>query len=532
MKRSSRKGELKETFFVREMSSISTLKVAWEHYPWGTFWHEAEKETDETYFSEQVAKTNKLELLKWAREEKKCEWDDRTIWAAARQGNLGMVKYCVANECPIDENACAYAAESGNLECLKYLHEEVKAPWESCTASWAAESGHLHILEYLVEREYDEYGENACVLCCQERPFRLFEVLARNRQSALELLVRSSSAQSNQHRMFTIPPRQQLSSTRRLSIRRWRVIRTRTRIRIRIRIMKTCNTTRVVIFPRKMSKTTSHFHIQNTRTHTHTMLASTGINAYSSRSFASRFASSSSSSSPSSSFRKAAAAKASTTTNRFSALFVSSAFPQSDDTTPKGNTKENDDTNTSALSSSSSSSFSFSKDAIDSASITIGSTAFAHFVTAFPAFADEGLEAAPGVLDGQTSKSYYATLFLFVLSAPGLYSLVKWSAKSKISRKTFELPGPMAAGDAVAVGRRRERDSMYFKRNNYVVADAGEVITFEGNIAPERGTAAYITFCIAVGLLCVGLVCSIALPAESLVLFGVNCAAERKVLLG
>ena len=162
VKRSSRKGELKETFFVSEMSSISTLKVAWEHYPWGTFWHEAEKETDETYFSEQVAKTNKLELLKWAREEKKCEWDDRTIWAAARQGNLGMVKYCVANECPIDENACAYAAESGNLECLKYLHEEVKAPWESCTASWAAESGHLHILEYLVEREYDEYGENAC----------------------------------------------------------------------------------------------------------------------------------------------------------------------------------------------------------------------------------------------------------------------------------------------------------------------------------------------------------------------------------
>ena len=54
--------------------------------------------------------------------------------------------------------------------------------------------------------------------------------------------------------------------------------------------------------------------------------------------------------------------------------------------------------------------------------------------------------------------------------------------------------------------------SMFFKRNNYVIADAGEVIVFEGNIAPERGTAAYITFCAAVGLLCIGLVCSIALP--------------------
>ena len=155
------------------------------------------------------------------------------------------------------------------------------------------------------------------------------------------------------------------------------------------------------------------------------------------------------------------------------------------------------------------------KNAVESASLAIGSGIFAELATAFPSFADEGgvTEAAPGVLDGQTSKSYYATLFLFVLSAPGLYSLVKRSAKSKITRKTFEIPGPKAAGDAALPLDDVAREiSMYFKRNNYVVADAGEVITFEGNIAPERGTAAYITFCIAIGLLCVGLVCSIALP--------------------
>ena len=60
-------------------------------------------ERDETYFCWQVACTNKLELLEWAREEKKCEWDEGTINRAADQGNLEMVKYCVANECPIDE---------------------------------------------------------------------------------------------------------------------------------------------------------------------------------------------------------------------------------------------------------------------------------------------------------------------------------------------------------------------------------------------------------------------------------------------
>ena len=63
-------------------------------------------------FCWQVAETNKLELLKWAREEKECKWDAWTIDAAADQGNLEMVKYCVANECPIDELACANAAET------------------------------------------------------------------------------------------------------------------------------------------------------------------------------------------------------------------------------------------------------------------------------------------------------------------------------------------------------------------------------------------------------------------------------------
>ena len=53
------------------MSSISTLEVAWEHKSlWPSRW-------DETSFCYRVAETNKLELLKWAREEKKCEWDVR-----------------------------------------------------------------------------------------------------------------------------------------------------------------------------------------------------------------------------------------------------------------------------------------------------------------------------------------------------------------------------------------------------------------------------------------------------------------------
>jgi hypothetical protein len=162
VKRSSRAGDLKKKFWIEEMSSISTLEVAWEHYPWGTYNHKLEEEMDEIIFCWKVAYTNKLELLKWIREEKKCEWDSGTINVAARQGNLEMVKYCVANECPIDEWACENAAQNGHLEVLKYLREEGKARWDEYTAICAAENGHLHILEYLVEREFDEYDEFSC----------------------------------------------------------------------------------------------------------------------------------------------------------------------------------------------------------------------------------------------------------------------------------------------------------------------------------------------------------------------------------
>jgi hypothetical protein len=162
MKRSTREGELKKKFKVNEMSSISTLEVALENKSlWPSDWTERD-------FCLEVAQTNKLELLEWAREEKKCEWNGKTINAAAGQGNLEMIKYCVANECPLDVRACAEAARYGHLEILKYLREEVKAPWDLNTAICAALNGHLHIFEYLVERKFDKYDVWACE-CAAEK---------------------------------------------------------------------------------------------------------------------------------------------------------------------------------------------------------------------------------------------------------------------------------------------------------------------------------------------------------------------------
>ena len=116
------------------------------------------------------------------------------------------------------------AARNGHLECLKYLREEVKAPWDSGTASWAAQNGHLHILEYLVERKFDKYRHMRASVQ-PRRPLRLFEVLARNRQSAVGLLGGTKSAREQPPRVSTIPPRQQLSITIWLAIRKRRVTR-------------------------------------------------------------------------------------------------------------------------------------------------------------------------------------------------------------------------------------------------------------------------------------------------------------------
>jgi len=147
-----------ERRYVYEIESMQELEIAWKYYPWGErdrFGRELTKE----YFCYQVAQTNNLDFLKWAREVKQCAWNRWTITQAAFHGNLEMVKYCVENDCPRHASTCSNAAMGGHLDVLKYLHEH-DCPWDSNTCLYAYENNHIECLNYAIEHEcpgWEEY---------------------------------------------------------------------------------------------------------------------------------------------------------------------------------------------------------------------------------------------------------------------------------------------------------------------------------------------------------------------------------------
>ncbi|KAF9618981.1 hypothetical protein IFM89_002976 [Coptis chinensis] len=110
---------------------------------------------------------------------------------------------------------------------------------------------------------------------------------------------------------------------------------------------------------------------------------------------------------------------------------------------------------------------------------------------------------------GYSLASYYTSLGLFVISVPGLWSLIKRSVKSKIVKKTFvveeegrKMEAKLVAGEILS----------FFTRSNFSVSDRGETITFEGEMVPSRGQAALLTFCTCISLASVALVLTITVP--------------------
>jgi len=147
--------ELRERFRVRDLSSISTLELAWEGYPWGETGRSPDGKVNtmnQEFFCVRVAQTNDLKLLQWVREEKECAWDSQTSGMAAFKGNLDMLKYCCENGCDVIIGTCATAAKYGHLACLEYLRAK-NCPWNERVCEFAHENNHIDVLTYAVNKK-------------------------------------------------------------------------------------------------------------------------------------------------------------------------------------------------------------------------------------------------------------------------------------------------------------------------------------------------------------------------------------------
>ena len=175
---------------VHECTSISTMEWIWNTFPWG------KKDSggyviDQANFCYQVAATNKLEFLKWAREVKQCEWDEWTINTAAHKGNLEMLKYCFDNDGPYDEKeACTRAVNEGHLDCLRFLFAKVKPSKVSRDGKRSGRtSGSMGSLRHreIYRRRHEDIRGDKDRLCgnrCNVWPTRLPQILRRRGESA------------------------------------------------------------------------------------------------------------------------------------------------------------------------------------------------------------------------------------------------------------------------------------------------------------------------------------------------------------
>ena len=72
-------------------------------------------------------------------------WDDRITAWAAEYGNLECLKYAHYQGCPLDPETTAWAAQYGHLDCLKYAHQNGR-PLDPETTACAAQNDHLEWL--------------------------------------------------------------------------------------------------------------------------------------------------------------------------------------------------------------------------------------------------------------------------------------------------------------------------------------------------------------------------------------------------
>lgn len=99
----------------------------------------------------EAAMNGHLEALKWLREVDKCPWDKATTTAAAEYGHLHVLRWCVAEGCPMEGNAYKVAADRGHVDVLTFLKEEAGLPWDPslCGYNYPIRTGQFGVVQWM-----------------------------------------------------------------------------------------------------------------------------------------------------------------------------------------------------------------------------------------------------------------------------------------------------------------------------------------------------------------------------------------------
>jgi hypothetical protein len=88
---------------------------------------------------EEAARRGRVNVLKFARLDHDCHWDENTPRLAALGGHSQCLKFAYKNGCRFNAEVTRAAVRGGKLNCLRYLHEVVKCPWDEGSCIEAAE---------------------------------------------------------------------------------------------------------------------------------------------------------------------------------------------------------------------------------------------------------------------------------------------------------------------------------------------------------------------------------------------------------
>jgi hypothetical protein len=109
--------------------------------------------------TEAAARAGDVTMLRWLKESG-CEFSEETSAAAARtDNNLPVLKYLHEQGCPWHDRVCESVAWGDDLEQLKWLHAH-GAVLDNRAVECAAQKGAVHVFEWLQQQQGIEFTEH------------------------------------------------------------------------------------------------------------------------------------------------------------------------------------------------------------------------------------------------------------------------------------------------------------------------------------------------------------------------------------